>query len=81
MTVFCDAVPCRMIEIERSFRGACYCHHQCNMMMESVSASETSDNSYQSTYNIPEDNNLHTRSCENIKSQQCQLSWRIIILK
>jgi hypothetical protein len=41
------------------------------LMMEAASTSETSVNFYQTTRrNIPEDNHLHTRRRENLKSHQ-----------
>jgi hypothetical protein len=41
----------------------------CALMVEAASTSETSVNFYQTTWhNIPEDNHLHTRHHENLKS-------------
>jgi hypothetical protein len=40
------------------------------LMIEAVRTSETTVNIYQTTLrNIPEDSHLHTRRCENLKSQ------------
>jgi hypothetical protein len=41
MAVFWDIAPCSLVEVYRCFRGA--------LMMETVSTSETSVNSYQTT--------------------------------
>jgi hypothetical protein len=48
--VFWDVAPCSLLEIDRRFIA---------LMMEAVSTSETSVNSYETTgRNIPEDNHL-----------------------
>jgi uncharacterized protein (DUF305 family) len=75
ITIFWDAAPCSLVKIDLRFRGA-YCHHhQGALMMEAVSTSEMSDNSYEATQrNIPEDSHYHTRRCENLKSHQTILS-------
>jgi hypothetical protein len=58
-----------MIEIDRRFRDAYCLHHQGDLMIETVSTSETSANFYQTTWlNIPEDNRIHTSCRENLKS-------------
>jgi hypothetical protein len=47
------------------------------LMMEAISTSEMSVNFYQSTWcNIPEDNDLHTHCCENLKSHRENLIFR-----
>jgi hypothetical protein len=44
-------------------------HHQGTLMMQALSASETSVNFYETTRrNIPEDSHLRTRCRENLKS-------------
>jgi hypothetical protein len=41
------------------------------LMMEAASTSETSVKFYKTTrHNIPEDGQLHTRRCENLKSHE-----------
>jgi glycyl-tRNA synthetase alpha subunit len=76
MTTFWDVTPCSLVEVYRSFIGACCLHHQA-LMMEAVSTSETSVNFYQTTRgNIPEDSHLHTHRHQNLKSHQVRLKLR-----
>jgi hypothetical protein len=64
MTVFWDAAPCSLVEIDRSLRRTLIA-----LMMEAVSTSETSVNFYKTTQRkIPEDSHLHTRRHENLRS-------------
>jgi hypothetical protein len=61
MTVVWDVAPYILEDIGRRFRGAYCLHHQ--------GTSETSVSIYETTRrNIPEDSDLHTRCCENLKS-------------
>jgi hypothetical protein len=70
MAVFCNVTPCRLVDINRRYRGAFFIHHQGDfnhivLMMEAVIASETSVNIYHSSRCIiPED------SSENLKFQK-----------
>jgi hypothetical protein len=41
-TAVWDIVPCSSVEVDRRFRGAYYIHHQDDLLMEAVCASETS---------------------------------------
>jgi hypothetical protein len=62
LTVFWDAAPCSLIEIDRRFRGTCSLHHQRDdegLEMEAISTSETSVNfSETARRNILEDSHL-----------------------
>jgi hypothetical protein len=59
MAVFWDVPPCYLVK--RSIA----------LMMEALSFSETSVNIYQTTRcNYPEDNHIHTRRRENLKSHR-----------
>jgi hypothetical protein len=54
VAVFWDVAPCKLAIA---------------LMLEAVSLSETSVNIYQTTWrNIPEDNHIHNRRCENLES-------------
>jgi hypothetical protein len=78
MRVFSVVVPCSLVGIYRCFRGACCLHLQRDEspMMEAVSSSETSVNSYQTTRrNNPEDSHLQTRRRENLKSRLDGGEW------
>jgi hypothetical protein len=46
----------------------------CPLMMKAVSTSQTSVNFYQTRRNILEDNHLHTRRHENLKSHLFQVT-------
>jgi hypothetical protein len=72
MAVFWDLAPCSVVEIDRRFRGTYYLHHQAmTLIMEAESTSETSINFYETTRRkFQEDNHLHTRSRENLKSHR-----------
>jgi hypothetical protein len=56
MTVFLDVAQCSLVEVYRSFRGAC-------LMMEAANTSETSVNFYHNTRrNISDGSQLLIRS-------------------
>jgi hypothetical protein len=79
-TVFWVVAPSILVEVYRSFRGACCFHHQDDrllvaLMMEAASTSKTSVNFYQTTRrNTPEDSHLHTRRLENLKSHNIEIN-------
>jgi hypothetical protein len=56
MAVFWVVAPCSLVEVHRSFRGACCLLYQAiTLMMEAANTSETSLNFYQTTLrNNPE---------------------------
>jgi hypothetical protein len=55
-TVFWDTPPCSLVEVDRRFGGAYWLHRQDDVMMETVTAFETSGNFYETTLqSIPED--------------------------
>jgi hypothetical protein len=68
MAVFWVEAPSSLVKVYQCFRSA-YCLHHQGEIVEAVSTYKTSVNFYQTTqrYN-PEDNNLHTRRRENLKS-------------
>jgi hypothetical protein len=74
VTVFLDVAPCSLIEIHKYFRGV-YCLHGLGdelipLKMKAVDISKASVSFYETTRrNIPEDNHLHTRRRENLKSR------------
>jgi len=62
MSIFCDAAPCSLIEIQRYCRGT-YCLHHQGDNRPVISA-----NFYRSTRrNIPYDSHLHICRCESLK--------------
>jgi hypothetical protein len=73
MAVVSVVAPCNLIEVYRRFRGACCLHHQGDdhLKLEGATISETSVNFYETTqrYN-PEDSQLYTHRCENLKSHE-----------
>jgi hypothetical protein len=74
MAVFWVVAPCSLVEVYQRFRGPRCLHHQGDHQTHrpgdgGVRISETLVNFYHTTrrYN-PEDNHLHTRHRENLKS-------------
>jgi hypothetical protein len=71
-----EITPCSLVDIGRRYREAYCLHYQSDnvrlaigLIMEALSSSETSVSIHQFTQcNIPEDNHLHIRRCENLKS-------------
>jgi hypothetical protein len=58
MAVFSVVAPCRLVEVDRRFRGIAA--SLITLMMEAASTSETSLNFYQTTlHSNPEDSHLH----------------------
>jgi hypothetical protein len=79
--VFWDAAPCSLVDTYRRLRGA-YClllpERWVALMMDTVSAFETSVSIYQTTRrSIPEDSHLHTRRHGNQKYHITLLTFSI----